>query len=39
MPSCGLADELNERTIEKVLAKSDIKLGSEMLLNGWHTDL
>jgi hypothetical protein len=30
---------LKERTIEKVLAKSDVELGLEMLLNGWPTDL
>ncbi len=34
-----LANELKERTIEKVLAKSDVELGLEMLLNGWPTDL
>src|SRR5712692_7354048 len=34
-----LADELKERTIEKVLAKSDVELGLEMLLSGWPTDL
>jgi len=34
-----LAEQLQERTIEKVLAKSDAELGLEMLLNGWPTDL
>jgi hypothetical protein len=34
-----LAHELKERTIEKVLAKSDVELGLEMLLSGWPTDL
>ncbi len=29
-----LADELKERTIEKVLAKSDVELGIEALLRG-----
>jgi hypothetical protein len=30
-----LAEQLQERTIEKVLAKSDAELGLEMLLSGW----
>lgn len=34
-----LAEQLKERTIEKVLAKSDAELGLEMLLSGWPTDL
>jgi hypothetical protein len=34
-----LAEQLQERTIEKVLAKSDAELGLEMLLSGWPTDL
>jgi hypothetical protein len=34
-----LAEQLRERTIEKVLAKSDAELGLEMLLSGWPTDL
>src|SRR5260370_39888389 len=34
-----LAEPLQERTIEKVLAKSDAELGLEMLLNGWPTVL
>jgi hypothetical protein len=34
-----LAEQLKERTIEKVLAKSDVELGLEMLLSGWPTDL
>jgi len=33
-----LADELKERTIEKVLAKSDVELGIEVLLKGWPTE-
>ena len=34
-----LAEQLQERTIEKVLAKSDVELGLETLLSGWPTDL
>lgn len=34
-----LAERLKERTIEKVLAKSDVELGLETLLSGWPTDL
>jgi hypothetical protein len=34
-----LAEQLKERTIEKVLAKSDVELGLETLLSGWPTDL
>jgi hypothetical protein len=34
-----LAEQLKERTIEKVLAKSDAELGLETLLTGWPTDL
>jgi hypothetical protein len=34
-----LAGQLKERTIEKVLAKSDVELGLETLLSGWPTDL
>ncbi len=34
-----LAEQLKERTIEKVLAKSDVELGVETLLSGWPTDL
>lgn len=34
-----LAERLKERTIEKVLAKSDVELGVETLLSGWPTDL
>jgi hypothetical protein len=34
-----LAGQLKERTIEKVLAKSDAELGLETLLTGWPTDL
>jgi hypothetical protein len=30
----ALADELNEGTIDKVLAKSDLELGIEVLLRG-----
>ncbi len=33
-----LADKLKERTIEKVLAKSDVELGIEALLTGWPTE-
>jgi hypothetical protein len=32
----ALADELNKGTIEKVMAKSDMELGLEMLLKGWQ---
>ena len=34
-----LAEQLKERTIEKVLTKSDVELGLETLLSGWPTDL
>jgi hypothetical protein len=34
-----LAEQLQERTIEKVLAKSDVELGLDTLLSGWPTDL
>ena len=34
-----LAEQLKERTIEKVLAKSDAELGLETLLTGWPADL
>jgi hypothetical protein len=34
-----LAEQLQERTIEKVLVKSDVELGLETLLSGWPTDL
>jgi len=34
-----LAEQLQERTIEKVLAKSDAELGLEMLLNGWLSEI
>ena len=34
-----LAEQLKERTIEKVLAMSDVELGLETLLSGWPTDL
>jgi len=34
-----LAEQLKERTIEKMLAKSDVELGLETLLSGWPTDL
>ena len=34
-----LAEQLKERTIEKVLSKSDVELGVETLLSGWPTDL
>jgi len=34
-----LAEQLKERTIEKVLAKSDVELDLETLLSGWPTDL
>jgi hypothetical protein len=34
-----LAEQLQERTIEKVLAKSDVEPGVETLLSGWPTDL
>lgn len=33
-----LANELKERTIEKVLAKSDVELGLEALLRGLHNE-
>jgi hypothetical protein len=35
----GLTEQLKERTIEKVLAKSDVELGLETLLSGWPADL
>ena len=34
-----LAEQFKERTIEKVLAKSDVELGLETLLSGWPADL
>lgn len=34
-----LAEQLRERTIEKVLVKSDAELGLEMLLSGWPANL
>jgi hypothetical protein len=34
-----LARELSKRTIEKVLAKSDVELGLEMLMKGLPTEL
>ena len=34
----ALADELKERTIEKVMAKSDVELGLEFLMRGWQNE-
>jgi hypothetical protein len=34
-----LAEQFKERTIKKVLEKSDVELGLETLLSGWPTDL
>ena len=33
-----LADEVKERTIEKVMAKSDVELGLEFLMRGWQNE-